>query len=443
LTNYNERKTNIAQPRDTCTDEREDAAMKKTRRRIVCLLLTFVILGGSFAMGETGFYSEQANEAWYQEMLQNGILAPGNNYRLKKLIQRAQDGEEITVAAIGGSITEGAGAKEYKECYAARFFRGFAARYGKDGGRNVRLVNAGVGGTPSPFGLMRYQRDVVDRVQDPDGLPDLVVIEFSVNDWGEPTKHRAFESLVKTILQQPNEPAVILLFAVFQNGFNLQGELKSIGDAYGLMMVSIKDAAFPHVGKEWTAKEFFHDEYHPTSLGHGVMADCLLYAVDAAAARETDAQDASLDVSPAYGTDFMGLITLYGSGDYPENVTLDRGGFARDDMSSYTNLPVGRVGGINFSRDSADPNAPLTFKAVFKKLLIAWRATNDARFGEAEILVDGKVKRTLKGAADKWGQSEVILLWDSKDSLKHTVEIRMAEGSETKRFTITAISYVP
>jgi hypothetical protein len=67
----------------------------------------------------------------------------------------------------------------------------------------VRFVNAGVGGTPSTFGLMRYQRDIADRVQDADGLPDLVIVEFSVNDYQEPTGHRCFESLVKTILSQP------------------------------------------------------------------------------------------------------------------------------------------------------------------------------------------------------------------------------------------------
>ena len=418
--------------------------MKNACRRAVCLLMAAMILGGSLAMSEAEYYSMQGNEAWYQEMLEKGILAPGNNYRLKKVIERAQAGEEITVATIGGSITEGAGASNYKECYASRFFRGFAARYGKDGGQNVRLVNAGVGGTPSPFGLMRYQRDVVDRVKDPDGLPDLVVIEFAVNDWGEPTKHKAYESLVKTILQQPNAPAVILLFAVFQNGFNLQNEIRFIGMRYDLMMVSIKDAAFPHVGQEWTAKQFFHDEYHPTSFGHGVMADCLLYAVETAAAREADAEDVDPEsVKPVYGDDYMGLITLYGSGEYPENVTLDRGGFAHDDANSYTNFPVGRVGGINFSKESGDPNTPLTFKATFKKLLIAWRATNSNLFGEAELLVDGAVMRTVKGAPDKWGQSEVVLLWNKKEAQEHTVEIRMKEGSENKRFTITAISYVP
>ena len=214
--------------------------MKHIARRIACAILALMILGGGIAMGEGTYYNEHAGESWYREMLQKGVLALGNNARLKKLIARAQAGERITVATIGGSITEGAGAKNYKECYAGRFFRGFAARYGQDGGKNVYLVNAGVGGTPSPFGLMRYQRDIVDRVKDPDGLPDLVVIEFAVNDWGEPTQHRAYESLVKTILQQPNDPVVILLFAVFRDGFNLQGEIKKIGERYDLMMVSIK-----------------------------------------------------------------------------------------------------------------------------------------------------------------------------------------------------------
>ena len=283
--------------------------MKRLFEKAVCLALVFVFLGGCAAMGENVYYGKDSGAEWYRAMLQDGIMRTGNNLRLKRVIERAQAGEHVTVAAIGGSITEGAGAADYQECYAVRFFRGFAARYGVN--KNVHLVNAGVGGTGSTFGLMRYQRDIVDRVKDADedGLPDLVVIEFAVNDWQEPTKHRCYESLVKTVLEQPNEPAVILLFAVFKTGFNLQDEIRKIGETYDLMMVSVKDAAFSHVGKEWQEKEFFYDEYHPTSMGHAIMADCLLAAVDTAAAKETDAQDIALDVAPVYGVDFMGFRT--------------------------------------------------------------------------------------------------------------------------------------
>ena len=394
-------------------------------------------------MGENLYFSNADQAEWYREMLKDGIMNPGNNQRLKDVIRRAQAGEEITVAAIGGSITEGAGAKTYSECYVSRFAQGFAARYGAGDGSNVRLVNAGVGGTASTFGLMRYQRDIADRTEDADGLPDLVIVEYSVNDYQEPTKHRCYESLVKTILSQPNRPAVILLFAVFRGGFNLQDEMKKVGQVYDLMMVSIKDAAYPHVGKEWTPEEFFFDEYHPTSFGHGVMADCLLAAVEAADALDTSENDIALDVEPAYGTDYMGLITLYGDGNWPDTVTIERGGFAHDDAQSYANLPIGRVCGENFCHFETDGAEPLRVTGKFKKLLIAWRAASEARFGTAEIVVDGKVKRTLTGGEGKWGQSEVVMIWDSRTEAEdHVLEIRMAEGAEDKRFTITAIGIV-
>ena len=124
-------------------------------------------------------------------------------------------------------------------------------------------------------------------------------------------------------------------------------------------------------------------------------------------------------------------------------MTLERGGFAHDDAQSYANFPVGRVCGENFCHWESDSGEPLVMKGKFKKLLIAWRASAENRFGAAEIVVDGKVKRTLKGAQGNWGQSEVVMIWDSRtDAEDHVLEIRMAEGSENKRFTITAIGIV-
>ena len=416
--------------------------MNRFLKTALCLLLALLCAGLSAVAGATAYYSRRGDAAWYEQVLQDGVMNAGNNLRLKEVVRRAGEGESITVATIGGSITEGAGATTYAGCYASRFVREFARLYGADEGKNIQLVNAGVGGTGSPFGLMRYDRDVTARVTDEDGLADLVVIEFSVNDYQEPTRHRAFESLVKKVLEQPNRPAVILLFAVFKNGFNLQTDLRKIGDAYDLMMISVKDAVYPHIGKEWTSEEFFSDEYHPTSLGHGVMADCLLAGVRTALAAEDSAEDISPDIKPVYGTDYTELRTVYGDsegGDY----TLIRGGFAQDDASSYKNLPVGRVCGKNFAHTPADSDEPLVFKATFSKLLIAWRSVAGSTYGEAEVLVDGKSMKKLKGNSGSWGQSEVALVWDLRKSGEHTVEIRMTEGNEKKRFTVTAIGYAP
>ena len=409
-------------------------------KKIAVWLLAAVMLLGGIAMPAEKALAGETD--WYRNVLQDAQMRLGNNLRLKQVIRRAQAGETVTIAFIGGSITEGAGAAQYKECYAYRVFQGFKERYGAGDGSNVHSVNAGVGGTPSPFGLMRYQRDIVDRVNDSDGLPDVVVIEFAVNDYQEPTNHRCYESLVKTVLEQENAPAVILLFAVFDGGFNLQGDLRRIGDRYDLMMVSIKDGAYGHVGREWTRDEFFHDQYHPTSMGHGVMADCVLAAIDAAWAQEDAARDIDLSVAPAYGTDYMGLVTVYASENH-DNIALSAGGFGKDDTASYRNQPVGRVCGKNFFHDIAGGNEPLRFTATFKNLLIAWRAVSDSRYGAAEVRVDGRVVKTLQGGPDKWGQSEVVLAFSAAESAEHTVEIAMKEGDEQKKFTVTCISYTP
>lgn len=46
---------------------------------------------------------------------------------------------------------------------------------------NIHFIKAGVGGTPSQLGMIRYERDILrdGRVE-----PDIVIVEFAVNDEG-------------------------------------------------------------------------------------------------------------------------------------------------------------------------------------------------------------------------------------------------------------------
>ena len=402
-------------------------------KRLILAFLVLMMIAGGTAM------ADYADETWYRDALKECEMAAGNNLRLKKVIERARSGEVITVAAVGGSITEGANASKYEDCWAARFTAQFGETYGTDGGTNVALVNCGVGGTPSPFGYMRYGREILGRVPeaDPDGYPDLVVIEYAVNDWAEPTGGRCYESMVKEILEQPNEPAVILLFAARKDGWNLQNDLQKVGDRYNLPMVSIVDGIWQHLDKDFPIADFYTDDYHPNSTGHRMMADALMQAVADAAAAEPAAADADLTAEPVYGTDFMGLKTIFGDST-PDGITVERGGFDGNDSNSYRNKPVGQVCGKNFHHKGRSGPEPLKVTGTFRKCLIAWMAASDARYGTAEVLVDGEVKATLQGGAGKWGQSEVVLVLDETEAAEHTLEIRMKD--EKKLFTITAIS---
>ena len=407
----------------------------KKGRKWIAALLVLALLGGGTAAAD---YTE---EAWYAEALKQCETSVGNNLRLKKVIEQARSGEHITIAAVGGSITEGAGAYSYDTCWAMRFAEQFGKTYGTDGGKNVTLVNCGVGGTPSSFGWMRYGRDILSRIpeEDPDGLPDIVVIEYAVNDWAEPTGYRCYESMVKEILSQANAPAVILLFSARNDGWNVQEKHELIGRKYGLMMVSVKDGIYPHLDKDFPKKDFYKDEYHPNSTGHAMMADALMQAVKDAEAAETAAADVDPDAGPVFGTGFTGLKTIYGD-TVPEGITVERGSFDKIDKAAYRNRPVGVVcGEKNFCHGTtSEGTEPMKISGVFRKCILSWLASADAAYGAAEILVDGKVRMTLRGGAGKWGQSEVVLVLDENEAAEHTIEIRVTETG--KKFTVTAVS---
>lgn len=166
----------------------------------------------------------ESNE--YQKIITQSLLHAGNNKRLKAAMNKAIKGEEVTIAYIGGSITQGAGAKPiHTECYAYQSYLRFKDLFGTNGGENIHFVKAGVGGTPSELGVIRYERDIL---RDGSVTPDIVVVEFAVNDEGDETKGNCFESLCLKILSADHQPAVILLFSVFMNDWNLQDRLSPL-----------------------------------------------------------------------------------------------------------------------------------------------------------------------------------------------------------------------
>lgn len=156
----------------------------------------------------------------YCTMIERSLMNLGNTYRIRKAIEKARAGKEVTLAYIGGSITQGAGATPINTaCYAYKSYQLFKSRFAMRD--NVKFVKAGVGGTPSELGMLRFDRDVLRDGE----KPDIVVVEFAVNDEGDETKGDCYESLVRKILKLDWNPAVVLLFSVFANDWNLQDRL--------------------------------------------------------------------------------------------------------------------------------------------------------------------------------------------------------------------------
>jgi hypothetical protein len=384
----------------------------------------------------------------YERMIARSFLSGGNNYRLKQVLARARAGEPINIAFLGGSITQGAGGIPIQsQCYARKTFQGLQQRCGA--GNNLRYIKAGVGGTPSETGLMRYARDIDRYGTTP---PDLVVLEFAVNDSADELEGGCYESLVKMILDQPQKPALILLFAVFANDWNLKDRLAPIGYRYQLPMVDLQEAVVqeftkPAGARVLSKRQYFYDQYHPSNMGHTIMADALLYLID-----RLDGQaplpEWNEDVPPQYTTAFS-TVRLIDRQDHWAGATITPGCFSAvdDDLQSVPfddrpdNTPEfpynwSRQPGAQAGRD------PFVVELCCKGLMLVFKDSAREDFGRAQVWIDGTLNRVLDPREAGWTHCNTTILLNETCCRPHRVEVRMADGDEDKAFTILGIGYV-
>lgn len=389
----------------------------------------------------------------YQEVRRRSLMQTGNPARLQRAMDRARLGEEVTVAFIGGSITQGAGAVPINTgCYAYKAFERFCALTGRGTEDNVHYVKAGVGGTPSELGMLRYERDVL---RDGGVEPDVVVVEFAVNDEGDETKGECFDSLVRKILGAENRPAVILLFAVFDNDWNLQERLSPVGEAYGLPMVSVRDGVVEQFykkigeGRVFGKSQFFYDCYHPTNLGHTVMADCIGYLLETAdrLPRQEDAMEIE-KAAPPLGGEFEKVKLFDRKQDVP-GIQVDCGDFSHMDeelqaVEMDRNLAPTKEFPYNWMHraDSGDSGRPFAMDITCTALLLIFKDSGSPAAGRAKVFADGREVLTADPHVNGWTHCNPVICFRGAERKRHHVEIRMAGGDEKKEFTILGFGYV-
>ena len=390
------------------------------------------------------------NSEAYQQMIKNSLIQSGNMHRLGKAIARAKNGEDITVAYIGGSITQGAGATPINtECYAYKSFCRFADLTGAK--ENVHYVKAGVGGTPSELGMIRFDRDVRHGEKD----PDVVVVEFAVNDEGDETKGDCYESLVRKILKLDSKPAVILLFSVFADDYNLQDRLMPVGYQYDLPMISLKNAVTPQFydkeNRIISKNQYFYDIYHPSNLGHTIMADCIanLFREVEKADFESVADNTEelLKKAPAIGNTFDD-VKLLDKKDTYDKAVINCGGFTETDyvlqsVEMNLDLDFTKQFPYNWMYDGTKGcRGSFEMTITCKSLVLVFKDSGENDAAKAEVYVDGNWVRTADPYVNGWLHCNPLVIIKGSESKEHTVRIQVSEGDEEKKCTILGFGYV-
>lgn len=205
--------------------------------------------------------------------LESCIVNRGNWSRLKECMRRAKAGQKLTIANLGGSITMGSAASRQELCYAYLSHLWWKETFPQ---ADITFVNAGIGATTSQFGVARADEDVLVY------KPDLVFVEFSVND--DNTEHfkETYEGLVRKLYTSGTKPAVVLLHNAFYNDGHSAEEIHTeIGRYYELPCVSFKNSVMQQVldGKI-TARTLTADDLHPNDLGHSMLAASVRFFLD-------------------------------------------------------------------------------------------------------------------------------------------------------------------
>lgn len=192
-------------------------------------------------------------------ILEKGINNHGNPVRIKEALDRASKGEPLTIAYIGGSITEGANASDSEHCYAYLTYLWFKETFPDS---DITYINAGISDTDSWLGAHRLYEDVTSH------NPDIVIIDFSADD-GEKSAPEAYESIIRKLLESESEPAVIALLLAPKKGGRANDHLSTV-ITYRIPIISYaallsgKLVKWKDVGDS--------DNIHPNDTGHQLIS---------------------------------------------------------------------------------------------------------------------------------------------------------------------------
>ena len=360
-------------------------------------------------------------EQIHYDMVERSVISTGNNERMKKAMEKARNGEDVTIAYIGGSITYGynAGTTEIFAKLSSDYFRDTYATTGK-----VNYVNAGISGTPSLLGLIRSDRDIFEV------KPDIVFIEFAVNDGQDNMNKSAFESLLRKALTQEQAPAVVLLFSMTETGYTCQSTMQLIGMNYELPMISVPNALNPEFeAGRMTWADWADDGSHPNKNGQKLYSEFIIRYFNKVDAEEPSApyvlRDKMLNLD----------YTTMKMADKDSLTVLNLGSFHEE--SGHDNFTKGWM-----KAKDATENASFTFEIDCRSLFFVYKEANNKDFGTAEVFVDGEKVYTITSNTESgWYNPVPVRVYRGSECKTVKVEVRMQEGQEDKLFYLLALGY--
>lgn len=203
----------------------------------------------------------------------SSIVNRGNWYRLKEKVNKAESGEELVIGFLGGSITQGSLSTKLESSYSYLVYDWWRNMFPKS---KTHYINGGIGGTSSLYGAARVKRDLIIY------NPDVVFVDFSVNDEEDNFYKETFEGVIRQIYYAKSKPAIVVLNNVFYDtGKNAESFHNEVAIHYEIPCISMKNSLYELIlqGK-YKREEITPDNLHPNDKGHQLIANELTKFLD-------------------------------------------------------------------------------------------------------------------------------------------------------------------
>ena len=391
--------------------------------------------------------------------LKKSVISTNSNARVKDVIAKMRSGADTTVAYIGGSITEGEGADlnipngTYKRGWAYYSYEYMANKFGT--GNNVKYVNAAISGTGSEIGIVRSQKDLFDH------NPDMIFIEFAVNNGYNDFYNETYESLIRLALNQPNKPAVILTFSwTMYSGEAVEKYMTQLGSYYNLPMISVHkglndlDRTLMNYNGN-TSSYLCVDQLHPSDDGHKLYAKLVANSISIMNDANQDA--AYVAPSKTYNGQSSGVYDTIKMIDHTDTEHVSLGSWSKYD-THYSSLYKSDVNAFSkgWTKQNTKANEAMTVNVNCKNFIIVYKADNPSLVKAGTLKVeyykngDSTNAKTLTQNLNSYGHNNgtqesgwtnpvAILLIDEDVSSNYTIKLSLSSASEVG--TILAFGY--
>jgi len=319
----------------------------------------------------------------------------------------------LRIAYLGGSLTEGYGASDPEiHSWRARTTAYFREQFPS---AEVHEIYAAIGGTGSYLGAFRLERDVLAA------KPDLVFVEFAVNDGNVPKNRviRSLEGIIRHIHGTAPECEIVLVLNATEDHFTdySNGKIpeavathQSVANYYGLPTIESGRALWREVNESRaTPADLFIDHVHPTDAGYRIYSETVReFLVAALAAPKAVASEWPSPMT-ANPLDRATLIDAW---------SITDEGWRRCDESLAGRYP--------HYLESTAPGAAFSFEFHGTDVGLYWLVASDS--GEIEATLDGQnlgVFTSWDHYALSFTRANYVTLAEDISPGQHTLNLRV------------------